>query len=183
MRRLVLVAAVMSLASLVHARETGGVKMDDTLKVGAATLKLNGMAVRKKAIFKVYVGGLYLPAAAAKEQDVVEPDVPKALIMHFVRDVGADKLQGAYLDGFMSNAKEKATRNKDMMNRFLKAVPAMDDGQRITFVYEPGKGSTVTFPGGKVEKFEGKDFADAYLLVFVGREPPTGDLKSGLLGL
>jgi len=41
-------------------REVAGVKMPDTVTVEGKTLKLNGMGLRKKVMFKVYVAGLYL---------------------------------------------------------------------------------------------------------------------------
>jgi chalcone isomerase-like protein len=57
----------------------------------------------------------------------------------------------------------------------------MKKGDRVTFTYEPGKGSTLTLRD-ETEKFEGKDFADAFLLLYVGPKPPRDDLKKGLLG-
>src|SRR5262249_60989392 len=42
------------------AAELAGATLPDTLKAGEKTLKLNGLGLRKKAVFKVYVGGLYL---------------------------------------------------------------------------------------------------------------------------
>ncbi len=38
------------------AKELAGVNMPDTVSIGGKTLKLNGLGLRKKAIFKVYVG-------------------------------------------------------------------------------------------------------------------------------
>ena len=49
-------------AEAAAAKELAGATMPDTLTVAGKTLKLNGMGLRKKAIFKVYVGGLYLEA-------------------------------------------------------------------------------------------------------------------------
>lgn len=170
------------LSGTAQARSMGGVKMDDSMSVGGATLALNGMAVRKKFIVSVYVGGLYLAKPARTEADVLTPDTPKALIMHFVHDVDADKLKGAYRDGFSNNAKGLMASEKANMDRFLSKVGAVKSGDRILFTYVPGKGSTVTFPGGATESFTGKGFADAYLAVFVGKDPPTDDLKDGLLG-
>ena len=42
------------------AAELAGATLPDTLSAGDKTLRLNGMGLRKKAMFKVYVGGLYL---------------------------------------------------------------------------------------------------------------------------
>lgn len=43
------------------AGELAGATPPDTLKAGEKTLKLNGLGLRKKATFKVYVGGRALP--------------------------------------------------------------------------------------------------------------------------
>ena len=178
-------AAGMLLAGMVsvaQARTLGGVKLDDTMTVGGSSLKLNGMCIRKKFIVSVYVGALYLAAPAHKTEDVVNPNTGKALVMHFVHDVGHGKLVDAFKDGFEENvpaAQLKAV--KADMDRFLAAIPDVDDGQSITFTYDPAKGSTITMPKGKTFTAAGKAFADAYLLVFLGPEPPTGSVKRGLL--
>ena len=49
-----------AVAAVVLAGEVAGVKMADTVSVEGKTLKLNGMGLRKKVVFKVYVAGLYL---------------------------------------------------------------------------------------------------------------------------
>jgi len=56
---LVIVAAS-TLDTAALAGELEGAPLADTLKAGEKTLKLNGLGLRKKAMFKVYVGGLYL---------------------------------------------------------------------------------------------------------------------------
>jgi len=40
--------------------EVSGVTLPDTVAFEGKTLKLNGMGLRKKVVFKVYVAGLYL---------------------------------------------------------------------------------------------------------------------------
>ena len=57
------VLAVLVLATLnvsAHAAELAGATLPDALSAGDKLLKLNGLGLRKKAMFKVYVGGLYL---------------------------------------------------------------------------------------------------------------------------
>ncbi len=50
-------AAVSQLGTVALAGELSGVTLPDTLKAGDKMLKLNGLGLRKKAMFKVYVGG------------------------------------------------------------------------------------------------------------------------------
>lgn len=44
-----------------HGAEVGGVQIADTVRIGATEVVLNGAGIRTRAIFKVYVGALYLP--------------------------------------------------------------------------------------------------------------------------
>ena len=46
------------------AADVGGVKLADKATVGGQELVLNGAGIRTRAIFKVYVGSLYVPAKA-----------------------------------------------------------------------------------------------------------------------
>ena len=64
MRKLLIVGIATLFAATAFAADIGGVKLADKMTVGGQELVLNGGAVRTKAIFKVYVGSLYLPAKA-----------------------------------------------------------------------------------------------------------------------
>ncbi|MGE5716146.1 MAG: chalcone isomerase family protein [Acidobacteriota bacterium] len=166
----------------VLARELAGVSLPDTLSAGDKTLKLNGLGLRKKAIFKVYVGGLYLETPSKDAAAILAADAPKAVRMHFLRDLKKSQLTEAFSEGFEANAKEKAAAQKAALDRMLVLVPDVKEGQTLSFVYVPGKGTTF-FAGEKaLETFEGKDFADVVFLLWLGPKPPSEDLKKGMLG-
>lgn len=176
------VALLLLGTSTADAKTYSGVKMDDTMQVGETTLKLNGMGLRKKFIVKVYVGGLYIVTPSKSAEEILAADAPRAVVMHFLRDVDKGKLVEAWREGFQKNSPDKAPGQKANIDKFMKIVTDVKEGQRITFVYEPGKGSTLTWPDGKTETMEGKDFADVFLANYIGRDPPSGDFKDGLLG-
>jgi hypothetical protein len=165
-----------------HAAELGGVQMTDSYTLGSERLALNGMAVRDKFFIKVYVGGLYLSKPSHNAEDIIRADTPKALLMQFVRDVARDKLVEAYREGFDNNAAAMATRQKANIERFFAFLTDVRQGDRIGFVYEPGKGSRFAFNNNEKLVIEGKEFADLFLLVYIGPHPPTADVKRGLLG-
>jgi hypothetical protein len=50
------VLAILTPDTVALAGELAGVTLSDTLKAGDKTLKLNGLGLRKRALFKVYVG-------------------------------------------------------------------------------------------------------------------------------
>ena len=49
-------------------------------------------------------------------------------------------------------------------------------------MYQPGKGSRLAFNDTEKLVIAGKEFADLFLLVYIGPQPPTADVKRGLLG-
>lgn len=177
-----MLAATMAFAPLAQARELAGVKMPDTLSVGGKTLVLNGLGLRKKAIFKVYVGGLYLEAASKDAPGIVAADSAKAIRLQFVRTIGRDKLVEAFQEGFEANSREKMVTQKANISRFLAYTSDVKDGDAWTFAYTPGKGTVVTHGEKEVGTVEGKDFADALFSIWLGAKPPSEDLKKGMLG-
>ena len=166
----------------VLAREMAGVTLPDTLSAGDKRLKLNGLGLRKKAIFKVYVGGLYLEAPSKDAAAIVAADAPKAVRMHFLRDLRKAQLTEAFSEGFEANAKEKAAAQKASLDRMLALVPDVKEGETLSFVYVPGKGTTFYAGDKALGTFEGKEFADVVFLLWLGPNPPSEDLKKGMLG-
>ena len=164
------------------AKELAGATMPDTLTVAGKTLKLNGMGLRKKAIFKVYVGGLYLEAPNANAAAILAADAPKALTMHFLRSIEKQKLVDAYKEGFEANAAQKATAQKANVDKFFGTVTDVKEGSVTTYSYVPGTGTVVSRDGKDVATFEGKEFAEVLFSLWLGPKPPSEDLQKGLLG-
>lgn len=182
--RRALVAALASLTFFapVFAAELAGVKMSDTLAVGDKTLKLNGLGLRKKAFFKVYVAGLYVEAPSKDANAILAADTPRAIQLHFLRSIGKDTLVGAFKEGFEGNAASKMAAQKANIDKFLSYTQDTKDGDVWQFAYVPGKGTTCTYGGKDSGTIEGKDFADSLFSIWLGPKPPTEDLKKGMLG-
>ena len=178
---LVIVAAS-TLDTAALAGELEGVTLPDTLKAGEKTLKLNGLGLRKKAMFKVYVGGLYLELPTKDAGAILATDQAKAIRMHFLRDLTKVQLVEALQAGFEANAKDK-TGQKAAFDRMLALIPDVKEGDTLTFTYQPGKGTTLQGGNKELGAFAGKGFSDAVFSIFLGPKPPSEDLKKGLLGL
>lgn len=183
-RRFVAMALVGLLAGAIsaQAKELAGVTMPDTLSVGGTTLKLNGLGLRKRAIVKVYVGGLYLEAPSKDAAAILAADAPKAVRMHFVRSVSKAQLIDSFKEGFEGNAKEKATAQKANVEKLFGMLSDVQDGEAMTFSYVPGKGTTVSKGDKVIGTIEGKEFAGALFALWLGPKPPSEDLKKGMLG-
>ena len=178
---LVVTLAVPILGTDARAAELAGATLPDTLSAGDKTLKLNGLGLRKKAMFKVYVGGLYLESPSKDAGGILASDQARAIRMHFLRDLKKAQLVEAFQEGFEANAKDKAGQ-KTVFDKMLALVPDVKEGETLTFTYVPGKGTTLRVGDKDLGAFEGKGFADAVLSIWLGPRPPSEDLKKGMLG-
>jgi hypothetical protein len=89
-----------------------GVTLSGTVTVGSHTLVLNGLALRKKSVFKVYVGGLYLAAKSSDADAVLAADAPRRMVMQFLRDVGKDKMCDAWDEALANNTPNASAQLK-----------------------------------------------------------------------
>lgn len=176
-----LVSTASPLGTTALAGELAGITLPDTLKTGDKTLKLNGLGLRKKAVFKVYVGGLYLESPSKDAAEIVASDHAKAIRMHFLRDLTKAQLVEAFQEGFEANVKDGAAQ-KPAFEKMLALVPDVKEGTTMTFTYLPGKGTTLSAGSKELGAFEGKGFADAVFSIWLGPKPPSEDLKKGMLG-
>src|SRR5512137_208364 len=135
-RNLVSASSAMLLAAAIAlpaaARELSGVTMPDTVTVGEKTLKLNGMGLRKKSFFKVYVGGLYLEAPSKDAAAILAADSARSLRMQYLRNVDRKSITEAFSEGFEKNAKELAAKQKGAIDKMIAAVPDLKDGETMS---------------------------------------------------
>jgi len=179
--KLLMIAVFALTTAVAAAADLAGVRLSDTMNVGNTQLMLNGIALRTKYMFKIYVAGLYLARPSTNAAEIVETDAPKALVMQFVHDIKRDTMVEAYREGFANNAAGLLAKHQADVDRFLAFLPAVKEGDRLLFSYNPGKGSTFIFNGSSRLHIPGKAFSDIYLLVFIGSTPPTVEVKKGLL--
>ncbi|MGH9364058.1 MAG: chalcone isomerase family protein [Thermoanaerobaculia bacterium] len=177
-----IILAVSVLDSAALAGELAGATLPDTIKTGEVTLKLNGLGLRKKAMFKVYVGGLYLESPSKDAGAILATDQARAIRMHFLRDLTKTQLVEAFQEGFDSNAKDK-TGQKTAFDKLLALVPDVKEGDTLTFTYVPGKGTALQAGNKELGVFEGKGLGEAVFSIWLGPKPPSEDLKKGMLGM
>lgn len=161
-----------------------GVTLPATVEVGGQSLVLNGVALRKKAVFKVYVAGLYLPARSGSASQILTADQPRHLVMQFLRDVDKGKMCEAWDEALKNNTPDASA---ELKQQFVTLCEWMDDikkGEQFAFTYEPGKGTTVMVRGEAKGTLPGKVFADALWKAWIGPKPGPGEgFKRGLLGV
>jgi hypothetical protein len=181
--------ALISAAGSAMAAEHAGVEMADTASVNGTELVLNGMGLREKGWFDVYVGGLYLEAPTSDAEAVIAGEGVSRVVLTFVRDVGSDKVVGGWDDGFANNndaaTLEAIADRRETFNGFFGDLQdgEIKDDESMVFDMVPGEGTTVTIAGEKKGTIEGDDFAQALRRIWFGPEPPDSNLKEGMLGL
>ena len=75
----------------VGAKEVKGVDFPETTTISGTTCKLIGVGIRKKIIFNVYLGALYLEKPTNNSTVVISSDQIKRVVMHFLyKEVSAD---------------------------------------------------------------------------------------------
>ncbi len=183
MKKLSAALLALAVAAPAQARKVAGVDFPDTIEVGGQTLHLNGAGVRKKFVFQVYAGGLYLAEPSNDADAIVRADAPKRVRMVFLRDVSKSRILDAYREGFRDNS--AGPDHDALVAKLAQIEPAVRDmrkGGEMFVTYEPGKGTTVSAAGGEPATVEGKDFADAMFRNWLGPKPADGNLKKSMLG-
>ena len=185
MRKLLVVIALVFLVQPAWAAKVAGVALEEKIVNSEGTnLLLNGAGIRKKFFFSIYVAGLYLETPHKNAEEAIADSGAKRIIMHFLYDeVGKEKLVEGWNEGFSANhssdeLKVLQTRIDAFNGMFDEA---MVEGDLISFDYLPGKGTRVTIKGNEKGVIEGKDFNDALLSIWLGKEPVGYDLRKELL--
>jgi hypothetical protein len=176
-------ALALLLAAPAAAGTLAGVSMPDTMEVGGHNLVLNGMALRSKAVFKVYVGGLYLPAEQNDWKQVLAADTPRHMRMHWLRSVDEDSICGAWREGLEANTPNAPAEVAKNFESLCGMMQAARTGDVFTFTYLPGSGTEVAINGQAKGTLGAKAFADALFACWIGAKPGPGeDFREALLG-
>lgn len=170
-----------------NAAEVGGVTFDDTARVADQELKLNGAGVRYKAIFKVYVAGLYIPEKKFTTKDVLAAPGSRRIHIVMLRDVSSEEFGQAFLAGIHKNTdKAEKTRIVGQLLRFgeiFASVPELKKGDVLTTDWVPGTGTVMQLNGKKIaDPLPDVAFYNALLKIWLGDKPADPKLKHAMLG-
>ena len=160
-----------------------GVTMPSSMQLEGKTLALNGLGLRTKVVFKVYVGGLYLEKTSKDGLEIASSEQVKLMELVFLRSVSGADVSKAISEGFENNAGAILPALKDRIKKFSGLIPDLKKGDKLRFLYRPGQGLEVQAGGKTAGTVEGKDFSDALFRVWLGPKPSDKALKAGLLGL
>lgn len=182
-------AAVVVLATGAQAQtvEVEGQKFEPTVQLGGQTLTLNGVGLRKRAIFKVYVNGLYVPQKSGDAAVIINEKGPRRASLRMLRDVDADTFASSFADGIKSNSSEaQLAALKPQIDAFIAMMKSSGEAKKgdvINFDYTPEGGTRVTVNGQpRGNAIPGNEFYAAVMRIWLGDKPVDDGLKKGLLG-
>ncbi len=155
-------------------------------------LQLLGVGVRKKLVFNVYAGALYVDAdglakavgdkgAKGANKAVHRGRFQRRMLLHFVRDVPAAKIREAFKDSLVHNmSKEDFAAEEKNIEEFLESCTDVKKGQ--VFQFESRNDRVVVKLAGRTTF----DRTSRRLVVgmwgsYFGKRPVDDSLRKGLL--
>jgi hypothetical protein len=181
-RSLTVVTIVLVSTFDLHAASLAGVTLPDTAQVGGTKLVLNGLGLRTKYFFKVYVAGLYVEQRSSDPKAIIGADAPKRIVMQFLHSASKNQMADAFNESFNDNSPDAMKTMKADIDRLLGALAPVTVGDQMIFTYVPGTGTTFALNGKEKLTIAGPAFGPVLFSVWLGPKPPTADLKKGMLG-
>ena len=176
--------AAMSLQTF--ALEIRGVDVPETRTTGAGDeLVLNGAGVRKKLMFKLYVGALYLAEQNSDAEAIIAAKDPMMIELHIISSkINSENMTSATLEGF-ENATGGATEAiSEEIQQFLRAFSApIKKGDKFTICYNPEMGVNIGKNDEKIDSIaDTPGFKKALFGIWLSDKPAQQTLKAAMLG-
>lgn len=164
-----------------------GVRFEPSVTVQGEALRLNGVGIRHKAVFKVYAAGLYLPQPAGSAAEVAALRGAKRLAITMLRDIDSAELGKLFSRGMEDNmdraAFSRLVPGVLRMGQIFAEHKKLMAGDTFTVDWLPGTGTVITVKGQpQGEAFKEPEFFDALLGIWLGPRPADWQLKDALLG-
>lgn len=164
-----------------------GARYDGSVVLGGEPLVLNGVGVRKRFVFDIYVGGLYVPKKAARTEELIRQPGAKRVALRFLRDVEGELFVNSLHAGLKANHTEtelgRWKSQVETLTTTIKTIALARRGDTVYFDYTPQDGTRVSVNGvTRGPLIPGEDFYSAVLRVWLGETPADAGLKKGMLG-
>ncbi len=167
------------------ATEIAGVKIPDTIQIDNETLLLNGVGIRTKFFFDIYIGSLYVKNKDSNSERIINSPQSKRINLNFLyKEVDKEKLTNGWITGFKNNnSAEVFTTLKKRLDKFNSYFITMHRGDNIQLDFLSSNNTRITINNKLKGEISGTDFQKALLRVWLGDDPADYNLKEALLGL
>ena len=186
MKKLFLAVVFLCSTPAALAAEIADVHFEESISLSSVEqpLQLNGLGIRYKFFFKIYIAALYVQNPSSDPGRLLASNEARRMTMHFLYDeVERQKLVDGWNEGFENNLDaEQLNALKPRIDRFNALFETMKRGEQIHLDYVPGQGTAVVIRGQLKGQVPGEDFNRALMKIWLGDYPVGDDLKQALLG-
>jgi hypothetical protein len=186
MKRWIAALILGALTATSQAAEIEGYNLAESITLAGQNLVLNGYGVRTRAIFKVYVAGLYLPKKASEPKDVIGQKGAKRVALIMLRELTSKEFGDAMLKGIRENATKEEIQKQGFalvqLGQTFGAIPGLKKGDLVNVDFVPGKGMFILVNGKVVTEVTDEEFYPVLLKIWFGDKPVDSSLKPLLLG-
>lgn len=144
---------------------------------GFYDLTITGLAVRTRFFFNVYCLAHYMQnpptgTTAAVLNTIMSDSHAKQVTMHFVRDVNADRIQRALVEGFQRNATDsELAMIQPFVDQFARAIDRdVKEDDQFVIRWLPGGRTTSVFEGREVTNITNALFARVLWSIWFGEQ-------------
>lgn len=156
-----------------------------TVKVGGASLVLNGIGLNLFLSEERAVGALYLSSKTSDPAAVLADTGPKRMEMRIISGrLSARNFAQQWSEGIsLNNSAEDYSKAAAQIVAFSKLFQQnLTTGDHVTIDYLPNVGTVVAINGTEIGRVEGKELYSLLLHYWVGEVPPSPQFKPGVLG-
>jgi len=140
-------------------------------------LEITGLSVRKKFWVKVYGMAHYMEGGRtfSSKNDalttVLSDQYAKQITMVFVRDVGIEKIQDAFREGFKKNSSDTEREQiSELVDKFVGFfTKEIKNGERMVFRTQPGGRVTTIVHGEEQEPISSVTFSTVLWRIWLGK--------------
>lgn len=186
--KVLLLSALFCLTSICSANSqtpekcSGKICFDESRTVAGTLLPLKGVGQLQFLKFDMYAGALYAPENVKTPAEVLG-DVPKALVLHYQRNIKVDWMNTAANKIIKKNPKVDFAKLQSRIDEIGRAYKKVEKDDRYALVYEPGKGTSLYLNDEFVIQIPGQDFQEAYFGIWLSEHPAKPAFRDKLLGV
>lgn len=149
--------------------------------VGERLLPVRGATLCRHRGFKVYTAVFYTAPEARDLKAILGP-APKRLVLHYHRDIDKADIAEASERTLKANPNVDLKKLRARLDRIYAWYENVQEGDRFSLDYTPGKGCELFFNGQSKGVIEGDDFAEAYFGIWLSDHPISKKYRERLLG-
>ncbi len=165
------------------AATVSGVSVSEKLNIESKPMLLNGIGIRSKFFFDLYVGSLYL-STKTRDADEAMGEKFAAIRLNIISGlITEDKMQEAIVEGFEHATNGNVKPIKANIDEFMSLFDTgIKEGDQFTFVFHKGVGVTAYKNMNKLTDIKSETFRHALMAIWLGHKPAQKSLKKKMLG-